>query len=84
MRRRWVFDADSVPRVGAQETVEQALARTHKKAVSKKEWLLHYPSTELILAIGSGPAKMHKKDPPPSHHIPPVRPEDKALFRITR
>ena len=84
VRRRYVFAPDALPRVNAGETIEQALQRTHKTPLSKKEWAIHYPSTEEIVAIGSGPKKLKKKDPPPPHKIPALRPEERGVFRMTR
>jgi vancomycin resistance protein YoaR len=83
VRRRYVFEG-AIPKIGAKETVEQALQRLHVKPLSKKEWPIHYPATEAIVAIGSGPRTLKKKDPPPAHRIPPLRPEEKGVFRLVR
>jgi vancomycin resistance protein YoaR len=40
--------------------------------VSKKEWVMAYPSTTQIVRLGTGSPKLKKKEPPPSHRIPPV------------
>lgn len=87
VRRRYVFAESAVPKVGAKETVDKALARlgaNAPKPVSKKEWALRYPSTAQIVAIGSGAKTLKKKDPPPAHRIPPLRPEERGVFRITK
>jgi vancomycin resistance protein YoaR len=84
VRRRYVFTPEALPRLGPKETIEQAIARTHAKPQSKKEWTVHYPSTAQIVAVGSGPRTLKKKDPPPAHHIPALRPEERGLYRITR
>ncbi len=87
VRRRYVFAESALPKVGAKETVEQALARlgaAAPKPVSKKDWALRYPSTARIVAIGSGAKTLKKKDPPPAHRIPPLRPEERGVFRITK
>ena len=83
VRRRYVF-AEPLPKLAAKDTIEQALARTHGKPISKKEWALHYPSTAQIIAIGSGPKSLRKKEPPHPHRIPPLRPEERGVFRILR
>jgi len=84
VRRRYVFSPEDLPRVPSGQTVEQVLSRTKGKPVSKKEWALRYPSTALIVAIGSGPKTLKKKEPPPAHRIPALRPEERGVFRITR
>jgi vancomycin resistance protein YoaR len=84
VRRRYVFAPDALPRIKVGETIEQALARTHASPLSKKEWAIHYPSTEEIVAIGSGPKRLKKKEPPPPHKIPPLRPEERGVYRVTR
>jgi vancomycin resistance protein YoaR len=85
VRRRYVFAENALPKIAAKETVDQALARPGSpKPISKKEWALRYPSTEQIVAIGSGPKTMKKKDPPPAHRIPPLKPEERGVFRITK
>ncbi len=52
--------------------------------VSRREWDLSYPPTTEIVHVGSGPATLKKKEPPPSHHIPAIPPSAKPLFVITR
>ena len=84
VRRRYVFAADSVPRLLGKETIDQALARLHTKPLAKKEWAVRYPSTAMIIAIGSGAKTLKKKDPPPAHRIPPLRPEERGVFHISR
>jgi vancomycin resistance protein YoaR len=84
VRRRFVFTEGELPKLLAKETVDQALARLKKKPLSRKEWAVHYPTTAQIVAVGSGPKTMRKKDPPPSHHIPALRPEERGVFRITK
>ncbi len=83
VRRRYVWDA-ALPNIRPNETVEQALGRLHLKPLSKKEWAVHYPSTEMIVAIGSGARTLKKKEPPPAHRIPPLRPEERGVYRLTR
>jgi vancomycin resistance protein YoaR len=84
LRRRFVFAPDDLPRVLPKETMDQALLRLHKKPLSRKEWAVRYPTTAQIVAIGSGPRTLKKKDPPPAHRIPPLRPEERGVFRLTR
>ena len=88
VRRRYVFPEAAMPKIGAKETVDQALQRSPApaggKVSTKKEWALRYPSTSQIIAIGSGPKSLKKKEPPPAHKIPALRPEERGLFRITR
>jgi hypothetical protein len=84
VRRRYVFEEGKLPRVRPGETVEQALERLKQKPVSRKEWALRYPSTAQIVAVGTGPATLKKKDPPPAHRIPPLRPEERGTYRIAR
>ena len=84
VRRRFVFPADAVPKTRPQETMDQALGRLHAKPLARKEWALHYPSTEQIVAYGSGPKTLKKKDPPPAHRIPPLQPEQRGVFHLVR
>ncbi len=52
--------------------------------VGKKEWDIVYPATALILRVGSGPPNLKKKEPPPSHRIPPIPASAKPLFYIVK
>ena len=62
--------------------MDDELEKQHIKPVKKEQWALHYPATTQFVAVGTGPAKMKPKVPPPSHHIPPINPHDKPFFRI--
>jgi hypothetical protein len=53
-------------------------------ALKSEKWQIHYPSTEQFDVVGSGPSHLKKKDPPPSHHIPPVPKDQKPFGRIVR
>ena len=86
IRRRYVFDAKQVlPRsAGPTEPFAVALEKARLKPLSSTTWAIHYPATEEIVAWGSGPPRMKKKDRPPSHHIPPVPADQKPIGRIVR
>ena len=92
VRRRYIFPTGAVlPRavVSGKTPVAEAIQALPKSApklvpLKKEQWGLSYPSTQLIVAIGSGPAKLKKKDPPPSHHIPPVPKDDNPIFKMLR
>jgi vancomycin resistance protein YoaR len=87
IRRRYIFDeSDAPPKAATSGTtpVAEALAAAKKKPLKKEQWALHYPATTQIVAIGSGPATLKKKEPPPSHKIPPLRPSDKPIFKMFR
>ncbi|MEO6954427.1 MAG: VanW family protein [Polyangia bacterium] len=84
VRRRFVFPAGQVPKTRSQETMDQALGRLHAKPIARKEWALHYPSTEQIVANGTGPKKLKKKDAPPAHRIPPLQPEQRGVYHVVR
>ena len=60
------------------------LEKQKKKPIKKEQWALHYPSTALIVAYGSGPRSLKKKPAPPAHHIPPVGEKDKPIFKLLR
>jgi vancomycin resistance protein YoaR len=87
VRRRYIFDeSDPPPKAATSGTtpVAEALQAAKKKPLAKEQWALHYPATTQIVAIGSGPASLKKKEPPPSHKIPPLKPSDKPIFKIFR
>lgn len=52
--------------------------------MSRREWDLSYPSTTQFVRVGTGPAKLPKKTPPPSHRIPPLPKWAKPLWVIQR
>ncbi len=85
VRRRYVF----APRTlfHASRTRRRSSRRSRARASSpfqKSEWPLRYPSTSQIVAIGSGSKTLKKKEQLPAHHIPPLRPEDRPAFRLTK
>jgi vancomycin resistance protein YoaR len=84
IRRRYVFAKDDVPKWYGPEPLADLLKKQKRKALGRGQWALKYPATALIVAIGSGPAKMKPKPAPPSHHIPPVSPKDKPIFKMIR
>lgn len=84
-RRRYLFEAGKAPtKPKAGETIAEASKRQKLPWKAKNEWSIGYPSTVEIVAIGSGPAKMKPKDPPPAHRIPPVPESDKPLFYLAK
>jgi vancomycin resistance protein YoaR len=85
VRRRYIFDKDHVPRWNTPEPMDAILEKQKNiKPVKKEQWQLHYPSTTQFTAVGTGPSSLKKKDPPPSHHIPPVNPHDKPIFKLLK
>ena len=52
--------------------------------VSRREWDVSYPATTEIVRVGTGPATLKKKEPPPAHHIPAIPPSAKPLLVIQR
>jgi vancomycin resistance protein YoaR len=84
IRRRYIFAKDAVPKWYGPDPLSEMLQRQKKKALSRNQWALKYPPTALIVAIGSGPAKMKPKPAPPSHHIPPVGQKDKPIYKMIR
>jgi vancomycin resistance protein YoaR len=86
MRRRYIFDKDKVPRQGmyAPEPLADVMEKQHVKPVRKEQWSLHYPATTQFTAVGTGPSSLKKKLPPPSHHIPPINPHDKPIFKLLK
>jgi vancomycin resistance protein YoaR len=84
VRRRYIFPKGQVPKYGGKEPLADMLKKQKIEPLQVKTWQLHYPSTETIMAYGSGPKALKKKDPPPSHHIPPLSPDDKPFFRILK
>ena len=86
-RRRYVFDAGTpLPKwLGKpDEPLAKLLAEKHIEPLKVEKWAIAYPSTEQINVVGSGSPHLKKKDPPPSHHIPPVPKDDKPFARIVR
>jgi vancomycin resistance protein YoaR len=85
MRRRFIFAKAEVPRWSSPEPLDDILAKQKTiKPIKREQWALHYPATTLINAVGTGPQGLKKKDPPPSHHIPPVNPHDKPIFKLLK
>lgn len=87
IRRRYLFDvATELPRVpgGPHEPLARALGARGITPVKVEKWEVYYPSTEHIVAFGSGPAKKKKLPPPPSHHIPAVPKDQMPIGRILR
>jgi vancomycin resistance protein YoaR len=87
LRRRYIFAKDAVPRWSGPEPLADLLEKQKKapvKPVKKEQWALHYPATSLIVARGTGPAKLKKKPAPPSHHIPAVSKNDKPIFKLLK
>jgi hypothetical protein len=87
IRRRYIFLKDQVPRWSGPQPLSELLEKQHKKPfkpVKKEQWSLHYPATPLIVAYGSGPAKLKKKPQGPAHHIPPVPKNDKPIFKLLK
>jgi hypothetical protein len=83
-RRRWLFAKDALPRWSGPEPIADMLQEQKKKALKREQWALHYPSTSLIVAVGSGPSSLKPKPAPPSHHIPAISPKDKPIFKLLR
>lgn len=84
IRRRYLFEKNRVPRWSGPEPLADLLDKQHIKPVKKEQWALHYPATTQYVAVGSGPSSMKKKTPPPSHHIPPLNPHDKPIFKLLK
>ena len=84
IRRRYVFDKDDLPKWYGTDPLSEMLQKQHKKPIKKEQWALHYPATVNILAVGSGAASLKAKITPPSHHIPPLNPKDKPIFKMLR
>lgn len=87
VRRRYLFDEHvALPRsLGrSDEPLAKLLERTHVKPLRVDHWRLRYPPTTEIDVIGSGSAKLKKKQPPHAHHIPALRPSEIPFGRITR
>jgi hypothetical protein len=83
-RRRYIFDKNDMPKWYGADPLSEMLQKQHKKPVKREQWALHYPSTSQIVAIGSGPARLKPKPPPPSHHIPAVNQKDKPIYKLLR
>ncbi|MSP63706.1 MAG: hypothetical protein EXR72_25845 [Myxococcales bacterium] len=87
IRRRYVFDArTALPRFlgPPSEPLTTALARARIEPRSVEKWVVAYPSTEEIVAVGTGSPKLPRKPPPPPHRIPPVAKDTKPIGRIVR
>jgi vancomycin resistance protein YoaR len=84
IRRRYLFEKDKMPRWAGVEPLAELLQKQHVKPFKKEQWSLHYPATTEFVAVGSGPTSMKKKVPPPSHHIPPLNPKDKPIFKMVK
>jgi vancomycin resistance protein YoaR len=84
VRRRYIFPKDQMPKWVGPEAMSELLQKQKKKALKKEQWALHYPATANILAIGAGPTTLKPKVPPPSHHIPPLNPKDKPIFKMVK
>ena len=66
------------------EPLAEALDKQHTKPEKKEQWALHYPATTQFVAVGTGPSSLKQKVPPPSHHIPPMNPHDKPIFKLLK
>jgi vancomycin resistance protein YoaR len=87
IRRRYIFKKEEMPKWFGPEPLSEMLQKMKGKApkpVKKEQWALHYPATANIVAIGSGPSSLKPKVPPPSHHIPPLNPKDKPIFKLLK
>jgi vancomycin resistance protein YoaR len=84
VRRRYIFAKDAMPKWSGPEPLGDLLEKQKKKALKKEQWALHYPSTALISAVGTGPRSLKKKPQPPAHHIPPVGKNDKPIFKLLK
>jgi vancomycin resistance protein YoaR len=84
LRRRFIFARDKMPRWSGPEPLDEILEKQHVKPLKREQWALHYPATTQITAVGTGPSSLKKKDPPPSHHIPPLNPHDKPIFKMLK
>lgn len=84
IRRRYIFAKDDVPKWLGPEPLADMLQKQHKKPLKKEQWALHYPATSNIIALGGGPKTLKPKVPPPSHHIPPLNPKDKPVFKMIK
>ena len=84
IRRRYIFDKDDLPRWSGPEPLADLMQKQKKKPLKKEQWALHYPSTALIVAVGSGSSSLKKKPAPPSHHIPPIANSDKPIFKLLK
>jgi vancomycin resistance protein YoaR len=84
VRRRYVFEKDHVPRWSGPEPLADVLEKSHIKPVKKEQWALHYPATTQFVAVGTGPSSLKPKPQPPAHHIPPINPHDKPIFKLLK
>jgi vancomycin resistance protein YoaR len=84
IRRRYQFAKDEVPKWYGTDPLAEMMQKQHKKSLKKEQWALHYPATVNIIAIGSGPPTLKQKVAPPSHHIPPLNPKDKPIYKMLR
>jgi vancomycin resistance protein YoaR len=84
IRRRYIFAKDDMPKWYGPEPLADMLKRQKKKPLKHQQWALHYPATSNIIAIGSGPKTLKPKVAPPSHHIPPLNPKDKPIYKMVK
>lgn len=87
VRRRFLFSThEQLPRRwgSAHEPATRALERAGRVPLKSEKWSLHYPATEEIWAVGTGPRRLKPKPKPPSHRIPPVPRGEKPIARILR
>ena len=84
IRRRYIFDRHAVPRWSGPEPIADLLKKERKHAVAHQQWALHYPPTVNIIAVGTGPRSLKRKVVRPAHHIRPLDPHDKPLFKMIR
>ncbi len=84
IRRRYLFEKAKMPRWSGPEPLADLLEKQHIKPVKREQWALHYPATTQFVAVGTGPASLKLKVPPPSHHIPPINPHDKPILKILK
>ena len=87
IRRRYLFDAATpLPKYLGPPTagIDVALERAKIEPVRVEKWMVHYPPTAQIIAVGSGPKALKKRPAPPSHRIPPVAKDARPIARIVR
>jgi vancomycin resistance protein YoaR len=85
IRRRYIFEKDKMPKWSGPEPIADILQKQpNVKPVKKEQWALHYPATTQYVAVGTGPSSLKQKPAPPSHHIPPLNPHDKPIFKLLK